>query len=56
MTEGPGVSSESEHDNEDSAPFDDERAQDVFDDFVLSLPLDDRRILAALLMESFRTR
>ena len=55
VIEGPGVGSETEYDSEDST-FDDERAQDLFDDFVLSLPIDDRRMLAVLLMESFRTR
>ena len=51
----PGVDSASVCDSEDGT-FDDERAQEKFDDFVLSLPIDDRHMLAVLLMESFRTR
>ena len=47
-----GVGGESEYES-DARAFDDDAAQDVFDDFVLSLPLDDRRMLAVLLMESF---
>ena len=56
MIEGPGVSSKTEYDSKDSTPFDDEWAQDLFDDFMPSLTLNDRRMLAVLLMESFRTR
>lgn len=36
--------------------FDDDHTQDVFDEFILSLPLDHRRMLVVLLAESFRTR
>ena len=44
-----------EYESEDDT-FDDDRAQDVFDEFILRLPLDHRRMLAVLLAESFRTR
>ena len=47
--------SSDEYESEDDS-FDDERAQDVFDQFILSLPVDHRRMLAVLLAESFRTR
>ena len=50
-----GVGGESEYES-DARAFDGDAAQEVFDDFVLSLPLDDRRMLAVLLMESFRKR
>ena len=50
-----GVGGESEYES-DARAFDGDAAQDVFDDFVLSLPLDDRRMLAVLLMESFINR
>ena len=46
-------SSESESDGE---TFDDDRAQSVFDDWMVSLRLDDRRMLAVILMESFKRR
>ena len=49
----PGVDSEYES---DARTFDGDAAQEVFDDFILCLPLDDRRMLAVLLTESFRTR
>ena len=51
----PGVGGESEYES-DACAFDDDAAQEVFDDFILSLPLDNRRMLAMLLMESFRKR
>ena len=54
IVEGLDVSSD-EYESEDDS-FDDERAQDVFDQFILSLPVDHRRMLAVLLAESFRTR
>ena len=54
IVEGPDVSSDEYESKNDT--FDDERAQDVFDQFILSLPLDHRRMLAVLLAESFRTR
>ena len=50
-----GVGGESKYES-DTRAFDGDAAQDVFDDFVLSLPLDDRRMLAVLLMESFKNR
>ena len=50
-----GVGGESEYES-DARAFDGDATQDVFDDFVLSLPLDDRRMLAVLLMESFMNR
>ena len=40
----------------DARTFDGDAAQKVFDDFILCLPLDDRRMLAVLLTESFKTR
>ena len=36
--------------------FDGDAVLEVFDNFVLSLPVDDRCMLAVLLMESFRKR
>ena len=47
--------SNDEYESEDDT-FDDECAQDIFDDFILSLFTDDRCMLAVLLAESFRTR
>ena len=47
--------SSDDYDSEDDT-FDDERAQDLFDEFILSLPLDHRRMLAVLLTESFKNR
>ena len=35
----------------DARTFDDDAAQEVFNDFILCLPLDDRRMLAMLLTE-----
>ena len=49
----PGVDSEYES---DAHKFDGNAAQEVFDDFILCVPLDDRRMLAVLLTESFKTR
>ena len=49
----PGVDSEYES---DAHTFDADDAQEVFDDFILCLPLNDRRMLVVLLTESFRTR
>ena len=49
----PGVDSEYEI---DARTFDGDAAQEVFDDVILCLPLDDRRMLAVLLTESFKTR
>ena len=49
----PGVDSEYES---DARTFDDDAVQEVFDDFIQCLSLDDRRMLAVLLTESFRTR
>jgi hypothetical protein len=46
--------SNDEYESEDDT-FDDECAQDIFDDFILSLFTDDRCMLAVLLAESFRT-
>ena len=40
----------------DARTFDDDAAQEVFDDFILCLPIDDRRMLAMLLTEGFRRR
>ena len=54
VVEGPDVSSD-EYQSEDDT-FDDERVQDIFDEFILSFPIDNRRMLAVLLAESFRTR
>ena len=54
IVEGPELSSD-EYESEDDT-FDDECAQDIFDEFILSLQLDQRRMLAVLLAESFRTR
>ena len=56
--------SESESENErgdssssdEAAEFGDEEAQDTFDDFVLSLPLIQRKTLAVLLMQTFQVR
>ena len=52
IVEGPNVSSD-EYEREDDI-FDDECAQDAFDEFILSLPLDHRHMLAVILAESFR--
>ena len=54
IVEVPELSSD-EYESEDDT-FDDECAQDIFDEFILSLQLDQRRMLAVLLAESFRTR
>lgn len=54
--EDPGVGSETEYDSDAEDDFDDDKAQEIFDDFILALPLDDRRLLAVVLMESFRKR
>ena len=51
-------SAESDVDSEyesDALTFDGDAAQEVFDDVILCLPLDDRRMLAVLLTESFKT-
>lgn len=36
--------------------FDEHKAQKIFDDYMVSLPLDQRRMLGVILMESFKTR
>lgn len=41
---------------ESDSDFDDEKAQGIFDDWVVSLPALQRKTLAVLLMQSFRTR
>ena len=42
--------------SDEAAEFGDEEAQDTFDDFVLSLPLIQRKTLAVLLMQTFQVR
>ena len=46
-------SSDSDSDAED---FTEEKAQEIFDDFIVALPRDTRRMMAVLLMESFKKR
>ena len=45
-----------ESSDEDVPDFDSENAQDVFDDWVVSLPLQDRKMLAVMLMETLQKR
>lgn len=53
----PGVESDSEYESEpEEGEFDDDKAQSIFDDFMVALPLYYRRMLAVVLMESFRKR
>ena len=47
--------SDSSSDDDDS-PFDDKMAQDIFDDWVVSLPLTGRKMLAVMLMETVQKR
>lgn len=47
--------SDSSSDDDDS-PFDEEKAQVIFDDWVLSLPLNGRKMLAVMLMETVQKR
>ena len=42
--------------SEEEAQFDDERAQEIFDEWMVSLRLDQHRMLAVILMESFKNR
>ena len=42
--------------SEEEAEFDDARAQEIFDNWILSLRLDQRQMLAVILMESFKNR
>ena len=42
--------------SENETDFDDEKAQKVFDDWVISLPLVDRKMLAVLIMETIQKR
>ena len=46
----------SENDSDESTEFDDEKAQGVFDDWMISLPAMQRKMLSVLLFQSFRTR
>lgn len=41
--------------NEESA-FDEQKVQEIFDDYMVSLPLDQCRMLGVILMESFMSR
>ena len=59
--ESSGKDSESENERGDSSSeeegeFGEEQAQELFDDFMVSLPLLQRKTLAVLLMHSFRVR
>ena len=36
--------------------FDADKAQEIFDDFMVALPIDSRKMLAVLLMENFQKR
>ena len=40
----------------DDEDFTEEKAQEIFDDFIVALPRDTRRMMAVLLMESFKKR
>jgi len=59
-----GVHSESENErgasgsssDEDVSDFDSEKAQGIFDDWVVSLPLQSRKMLAVMLMETLQKR
>ena len=42
--------------SDEEGVFDQQRAQEIFDDYMLSLPLELRRMLGVILMESFKTR
>ena len=42
--------------SDEEGEFDQQKAQEIFDDFVLSLPLEQRRLLGVILMESFKSR
>lgn len=48
------ASSDSEMEVEEE--FTEEKAQEIFDDFVVALPRDVRRMMAVILMESFKKR
>lgn len=50
----PDNSDSSGSDMEIEEEFTEERAQEIFDDFVVALPRDVRRMLAVILMESFK--
>ena len=52
------ISENSDHEDsdEDGSEFNDSVAQEIFDDWMVSLRLDQRRMLAVILMESFKTR
>lgn len=42
--------------NDADSPFDNNMAQDIFDDWVVSLPLTERKMLAVMLMETVQKR
>ena len=59
MDQGRMISENSDNDSSDSEEdeeFSGERAQEIFDEWILSLRLDQRRMLSVILMESFKNR
>ena len=53
------ISENSDHegsDSEEEAEFTQEKAQEIFDEWMVSMRLDQRRMLAVILIESFKTR
>ena len=60
MSAASTAKSENERDpsglSDDDSDFDDKKAQGVFDDWVVSLPLNSRRMLAVMLMETLQKR
>ena len=52
------ISENSDHEDgdEDGSEFDDSKAQKIFDDWMVFLSLNQRRMLAVILMESLKTR
>ena len=49
-------SDDDDSESEEEVQFDDERAQEICDEWMVSLRLDQRRVLAVILMESFKNR
>ena len=54
--EDPLEESEGSDGDSDGEDFTEEKAQEIFDDFIVALPRDTRRMMAVLLMESFKKR
>ena len=61
-SEGRAQSSDSENDrgdnssSDDDSEFNDDKAQDIFDDWIISLSIPNRKMLSVLLFHSFRIR